>query len=61
MKPTLSLQDVVRLANDTPSPLVGEGGGEGVQCFVAALVVTLSPTLPRQGGGGVRDSAITRQ
>ena len=34
----------------TPSPLVGEGGGEGAAARAWAAV-PLSPTLPRQGGG----------
>ena len=45
-----------------PSPLAGEGWGEGVnvraQTWACANFSTLSPALPRQGGGSeVRHSA----
>jgi ribonucleoside-diphosphate reductase beta chain len=37
----------------TPSPVVGEGGGEGHSSgFVALIKHTLSPALPRDGGEG---------
>ena len=46
----------IQAGTATPSPLAGEGGGEGAQASTEAqnaqAPTTLSPTLPHQGGGG---------